>query len=188
MELEDKKKLILESARYSFLNFGYKATTMELIAKTAKMGKGTFYNYFDTKEAVFRSVIDLEIEDLINFAEETKKLTPVNEVTLLHYLKQALASIKNGDLLKKLAIEVEAAGTPEVAEAIKRVENIAFQKLKELVILFIETKGIEAVDAELTTFLLLELYTALVYRWRKQHEPLSEKRIEEIFLKLYPLV
>lgn len=188
MEYEEKKKHILESARYCFLNFGYKATTMDLIAKTAKMGKGTFYNYFDTKDAIFRNVIDKEIEGLINFTEETQKLIPINEDTLLHYMKQTLASMRNGDLFRKLAIEAEVAGTPEVVEAMKRVEAIAFEKLRDLVILFVKNKGVEACDVELTTFLLLELYTSLVYRWQENHEPLSEKRIEEIFLKLYPLV
>lgn len=35
----DRKKLILEAATKSFTQFGYKATTMDLVAKLANVGK-----------------------------------------------------------------------------------------------------------------------------------------------------
>ena len=46
----DRKKLILEAATKSFTQFGYKATTMDLVAKLANVGKGTIYTFFKTKK------------------------------------------------------------------------------------------------------------------------------------------
>ena len=37
----DKKLKIINAAKKSFSNFGYKATTMDQIAKIAQVGKGT---------------------------------------------------------------------------------------------------------------------------------------------------
>jgi AcrR family transcriptional regulator len=188
MTKQEKKELIITSARFCFLNFGYKATTMELIAKTAKMGKGTFYNFFLTKEEVLNSVMEQEIEGLNCLAEKTKNIEPFNEEALLFYLKQALNYIKQGDLFHKLVVEAESIGTPEVSAALAKVNTVAFQKMKELVTLFVQSKEIRKCDIELTTFLLLDIYCSLVYRWQAEHEPLSEERIQEVFMKLYPLV
>jgi len=188
MTREEKKDLILNSARFCFLNFGYKATTMELIAKSAKMGKGTLYNFFLSKEEVLDCVIEQEVDGLNCLAEKTKEIKPFNEEALMFYLKQALSYIKQGDLFHKLSVEAQSIGTPEVTAALERVNTVAFQKMKELVTLFVSTKDVATYDIELTTFLLLDLYSSLVYRWAKDHEQLSEERILEVFMKLYPLV
>ena len=188
MDQADKKQYILESARYCFMHFGYKATTMDLIAKTAKMGKGTFYNFYKTKEEVFQQVLHRELEYFNTFAEKTKQMQPITEEVLLYYLKQALAYMQKGDLFYRLGAEAQTIGTPEVVQAMKQVGYVANLHMKELVILFVQYKGIKDCDIELTTFLLMELYGSLVYHWSEEHEPLTEQRIEEIFLKLYPLV
>ncbi len=53
----DKKENILKVAEIMFARFGIKKTTMDDIAKEARMGKSTLYYYFDTKEELFASVI-----------------------------------------------------------------------------------------------------------------------------------
>ena len=188
MEQADKRLMILESARQCFIDFGYKGTTMELIAKTAKMGKGTFYNFFETKEAVFGAVIDRELDALDALAERTKSQRPVNEAVLLSYLTEAMAYVKKGDLFYKLGVEAQSIGTPETAQALARVSEKANRHLRELVTLFAEDKGEKDCDIALTSFLLMELYGLLVYRWPETHTPLTEQRIQDVFLKLYPLV
>ncbi|CAM3957057.1 Transcriptional regulator TetR family [Geobacillus stearothermophilus] len=45
----DRKRQIIEAATQSFAAFGYKATTMEQIAKLANVGKGTIYTFFSVK-------------------------------------------------------------------------------------------------------------------------------------------
>ena len=188
MPQEDKRNHILECARYCFMNFGYKTTTMDLIAKTAKMGKGTFYNYFKTKEEVFRCVIQRDLESFSMFAKNSIKGDIVDEEALLHYMKKSLTKMKSGDMFLKLQMEAATMGTPEVEQALKTAEVIAFEQLKFLVTQFAKYKGIKDCDVELTTFLLLELFSALVYRWPQNHEPLSDQRIEDVFMKLYPMV
>jgi len=49
---EETKQRILEVALELFRRQGFAATTVEQITEGADVGKGTFYNYFETKEAV----------------------------------------------------------------------------------------------------------------------------------------
>ena len=41
----DRKRSIIEAATKSFSAFGYKATTMDQVAKLANVGKGTIYTF-----------------------------------------------------------------------------------------------------------------------------------------------
>jgi len=47
---------IIRAAQDEFMSRGFKGTSIESIAKAARIAKGTVYLYFDTKEEVFRAV------------------------------------------------------------------------------------------------------------------------------------
>jgi len=53
----DRRQEILEAATKSFSLFGFKATTMEQIAKIANVGKGTIYTFFENKEVLFQEIV-----------------------------------------------------------------------------------------------------------------------------------
>lgn len=53
-----KEVAILTSSLDAFADFGYRKTSMEHIAKIAKVSRATLYLYFKNKEDVFRSLIE----------------------------------------------------------------------------------------------------------------------------------
>src|SRR5262245_16074178 len=56
--IEEKKLVIEEAARELFIKQGFHATSMRDIAKTAEVSLGNLYNYFETKESIFESIIN----------------------------------------------------------------------------------------------------------------------------------
>ena len=56
-ENKDKRSMIVEAASTLFQRFGYSKTSLEDIAKTAGLGKGTIYYYFESKEDIFLEVL-----------------------------------------------------------------------------------------------------------------------------------
>lgn len=54
---EDRKKLILEAALQEFAETGYHAASISKISKRAGVSKGLMYNYFESKEAVLRTLL-----------------------------------------------------------------------------------------------------------------------------------
>ena len=63
---QDKKKLIIAVAEKFFSRFGLNKTTMNEIAKAARIGKATLYHYFASKEHIFTEVIQKESQRLEN--------------------------------------------------------------------------------------------------------------------------
>lgn len=188
MESINKSELILNAARTCFIQLGYKATRVETISKYAGIGKGTIYNYFKTKEELLDAIVATEKQNLIQYADSLMHRAPMDESTFLEYLKTSLHYMKNGDLFAKLSFEIQTNGTIEAIHSINSMQDTAFKKLKEMVQLYLTQKNLEGYDSELTTFLMLELYASLVYKWPQHHQPLTDERIEALFIQLHPLV
>jgi AcrR family transcriptional regulator len=68
-----RRETVLGAARVLFVEAGFFDISMSMIAKRAKMAKGTVYLYFKTKEEVFLTLSEKEITDWLYALEE--KLT-----------------------------------------------------------------------------------------------------------------
>jgi AcrR family transcriptional regulator len=70
MEADKIKESIKRAAQELFRKFGYHKTSVNEIAKRAKIAKATIYKYFDSKEDVLHSLlmdyIKLSVDDLIH--------------------------------------------------------------------------------------------------------------------------
>ena len=97
-KMDEKKEHILAEAEQLFAHFGIKKTTMDDIARKARMGKSTLYYYFKSKEEVFGGVIQrdslifkLELNQAI-----AKGITPQEKIAnyVLARMKQ-LKALRN---------------------------------------------------------------------------------------------
>jgi TetR/AcrR family transcriptional regulator, mexJK operon transcriptional repressor len=61
----DKQARIIEVATRLFSQYGFKRTSVDLLAAEAGVAKPTIYAYFDDKEAVFRAVVESVSEELL---------------------------------------------------------------------------------------------------------------------------
>ena len=55
---------IVGIARKVFTRYGYRNTTMDRIARAAKMGKSSIYYYYKSKEEIFEAVVVREAQEL----------------------------------------------------------------------------------------------------------------------------
>ena len=68
---EEKLERILETAGSLFATGDFQNVLMDEIATAAKVGKGTLYNYFKSKEDLFFSIIRSRLERLLSLLENT---------------------------------------------------------------------------------------------------------------------
>jgi TetR/AcrR family transcriptional regulator len=182
----DRKKLILEAAAKSFSLFGYKATTMDQVAKLANVGKGTIYTFFKTKEELFDDIINsliadirFEVESVLD--ETSSILDNVNNVLVrIHAFRES------HQLTIKLIQEERDMGTQTVVEAMQRVEQSIIQYMKGIIQKAIDKGEIKDCDPEVTAFVMLKMYFSLVIDWQRNHPPLKKEEIAKLF-ELYLL-
>lgn len=65
-----RRKEIIDAARTVFARKGFNDAKLEDVAELAEFGKGTLYNYFDNKEALFKSVLEDSFETIKGIAVE----------------------------------------------------------------------------------------------------------------------
>ncbi|HFE64874.1 MAG TPA: TetR/AcrR family transcriptional regulator [Caldithrix sp.] len=73
VEKTNKKENILKVAQNLFAKFGLSKTTIEDIARKARMGKASIYYYFKSKESIYKEVVEKEGQVL-----QEKIITAVN--------------------------------------------------------------------------------------------------------------
>ncbi|GAA1378458.1 TetR/AcrR family transcriptional regulator [Peribacillus frigoritolerans] len=180
----DRKKLILEAATKSFSLFGYKATTMDQVAKIANVGKGTIYTFYKNKEELFKEIVQRMIEEMKYEAEQSLD----DQLSFFENLHRAVYRIlefrQEHQLSLKLLQEEREIGTPAVQENVYEMEEAIVSYIKEKLKIAIDKGDIQPCDPEITAFLMLKMYLALIFDWERNHAPLEKEEIAELF-KIY---
>ncbi|MCP1122777.1 TetR family transcriptional regulator [Bacillus sp. AFS018417] len=182
----DRKRAIIEAATKSFSAFGYKATTMDQVAKLANVGKGTIYTFFKNKEELFGEIISNLITEMKQVAETAID----SNVSFFENVHRALYSIlefrKEHQLTIKLIQEERDMGTKEVQDVMRQLDSEIITFIKSYLEVAIAKGEIMACDPEITAFIMYRLYVSLISDWEKYHEPLEKEHIAELF-ELYLL-
>lgn len=82
IEFDLKRTEILNFAADLFMTKGYEPTTVNMVLKAVGIAKGTFYYYFDSKEAVMDAVIMRVIDAEIKQAKvivANKEMAPIEK-------------------------------------------------------------------------------------------------------------
>ncbi len=176
----DRRKMIIEAATKSFSLFGYKATTMDQVAKLANVGKGTIYTFFKNKEELFEEIISTLVNEMIAEAEAViQPELPFTE-NVHRALYRLLEFRSQHQLMIKLVQEETEMGTLAVSDMLQHVEDEIISYIKQKIDVAIAKGAIPPTDTEITSFLLLKMYIVLVSDWEKHHQPLSSEQIAEM--------
>ncbi|ARK32673.1 TetR/AcrR family transcriptional regulator [Halalkalibacter krulwichiae] len=175
-----KKKSIIEAATKSFALFGYKATTMDQVSKIAKVGKGTIYTYFATKEELLKEIINdisIEMNDVAS-----KAIVPGN--SFVSNFNAALNGIvefqEQHELTIKLSQEVKEIGTPVVVDALQSLEDEICHFIEVHIVKAIERGELRQCEPKVTAFLMFKMYINLVNDWKDRHAPLPKQQVASL--------
>lgn len=178
----DRRSEILQAATKSFTLFGYKATTIEQVAKIANVGKGTIYTFFSNKEELFQEVVFHLIHEM---KHETDQLIDVHAsfIQNAHTALMKMLEFRERHLLFAKLIEEETAiRTPEVKQMLLKIEQEIVTYVAMRIRNGIEKDEIIDCNPEHVAYLLFKSYLAFVVDWQLTHnEPLNEQEILTIF-------
>jgi TetR/AcrR family transcriptional repressor of mexJK operon len=116
-EASPKRQRVLEAARALFLARGYGAVSMDAVAQRAGVSKATLYAYFQSKDALFATMMDgCSLTDMVE--ERLFALAPADLPAALTAIGQTvLRFLVRPDILAVFRIAVaESARFPELGQ------------------------------------------------------------------------
>jgi len=172
----EKKNILLQVAQSIFARFGLFKTTVDEIAKTARMGKSSIYYYFKSKEDIFKAVLEKELASLkekittaIAKAKSPQEKLRKFIITRMKYIKELAniyAALKD-EYLRHYAF-IQKLRENYDKEEIDTIKNILQEGIKQKVF-FIK-------NLELTSFAISTAIKGLEYDWTIR---IGEKELEK---------
>ena len=110
---------ILDVATHQFLSHGYGATSIESVARRARVSKRTFYHRFENKPALFAAVVH-RIIDRLRPPANTPLLDGADLAQILHGLARLIlgAALSPNAIALHRLIVAESARFPNLAAAV----------------------------------------------------------------------
>jgi AcrR family transcriptional regulator len=159
------KEIILKTSQDLFGRFGLKKTTVDEIAKLARIGKGTIYHYFKTKEQIFAEIIDKESRYLQQKIHEAVQQAITPQGKLHAFVLTRLRTIKD-------LTNYYSAMTDDYLEHylfIEKARQESFQEELNLIKSILEegtaSKVFAVEDIGLTAFAIVTALKGLEYPW-----------------------
>lgn len=178
----DRRQEIVHAATQSFTLFGFKATTIEQVARLANVGKGTIYTFFQNKDELFQEVV-LNLIHEMKF--ETDKTIDVNKSFLenAHTALMKMLEFRERHLLfVKLIEEEKSLRTPAVHQMLLKIERAIISYVSMRIRNGIEKGEINECNPEHVAYLLFKSYIAFIVDWQLTHkQPIKEQEILTLF-------
>ena len=94
---QEKLESILDTAKKMFARYGLQKTSLDEVARMARVAKATIYNYFGSKDRVYLEVLRREMDDIvekISFSVEQEALPKDKLIAFarakFRYMRQAI--------------------------------------------------------------------------------------------------
>ncbi len=129
MNLKHDKETIIAAGQKLFRAQGYNATGIQQILKQANVSKGSFYNYFDTKEDFAQEVVNLYGSRMSHYIDgylQDATHSPINRLKNLYnsIIEHAVKEdCKVGCLLYNFSFEIAGHSDKIAAESLRHFNN-----------------------------------------------------------------
>ena len=182
----ERRRQIIEAAKAVFADAGYHGASIHAIIERAQIARGTFYLYFESKAAVFDSILDEAMRHLRGLIKRIDVETP-NAVPPQQQLReQVIATLEYIVQDRSLATLLMSAGHTPDAEAAERLDQF-FAEVRDLLERAMES-GMEIgllrkVDPQLAAAAMLGMFRGVVEQLINQaHLPPIESVVAEVLM------
>jgi len=178
--MANKEQLILNAAVEVFLKYGYKKTSIDDIATHAKIGKGTVYNYYQSKEALFFKMADYNQEIMERDFQVALKHYQGKSDPLINYT--IVRQLESRKMIAKYSMNVEV-----IAELVEIFQNkpdkveVHIQYYIDILIEGVKSGRYTPADHRKQAMILLDITTQFLFKWLALNEKEMEKEVKNIF-------
>lgn len=133
----ERRRQILTAAKTVFAEAGYHGASINAIIERAQIARGTFYLYFESKAAVFDSILDQALSDLRTKIRRIE-VAPGAPAPQVQLREQVVATLEYIVSDRPLALLLLSAGHTPDAEAAERLDQF-FAEVRDLLRRALET-------------------------------------------------
>lgn len=166
MKREEKKKLtrqaITDAALKLFSEQGYEATKVEDIAKLAGVSKGTFFNYFPTKEAVIENY---ERFTLYSEADKLKNITAPVAPKLLAALIEIVHKMNYTRPLRRSTLQATLSSTKNLEDHFENMSNLRYLLIPIFELGQAHGEFTQKLPAETLADLTIQMFIGVLTHW-----------------------
>jgi AcrR family transcriptional regulator len=184
-KMEDTKEIIIKTAKQMFGKYGMKKTTVGEIAKQARLGKGTIYHYFETKEDILETVVREDLGSLKNEIEEAiKKETSPDKKLRAYILTRMKVMNRFANLFstfKKEYIEYYAS----VQKIYSNYSDNEVATIRGILKEGVDKNLFNIKDIDLVVFTLTVNMKTMEYYWATEKQEDMEKKLDVMLNVLF---
>ncbi len=158
-----RREQILEVARELIARFGFRKTTMEDIARAARVAKATLYHYFTSKEDILREIIRREGNVLRTRLQQAASGPGTPAEKLAHYARTRFHYLRTLALYYRAMSEEFYSHMPFVERERREFDAFELDTLERLLLEGVERGDFEIPNPRLYAFLLLQAMKGLEY-------------------------
>jgi len=172
---ETYRLAIVEAAETVFLAQGFAEARMADVAKAAGVSVGTLYNYFESKELVFASLIQIRHSEFFELMQSALSV-PVNEPTPLHLMRALFQYLEQKSGLVALFMQLGAVSENDLRRVGGPVMEAHYREYLQLLEKAVQTEVSRGalrkdVPARLLATTLAGAMNALVFDWLQEGRP-----------------
>lgn len=184
----NKKNDILDAAIKVFFEKGFHETKMEDIAKEAGVGKGTIYEYFESKKDLFQEMIKCSIE---KYKEKARRVISEKNTTkekLIAFAKHHGMFLANHFDMTHIILTQPQILSIDMKHWLMRVKMEIFTLVKEIIEMGIKDGELRKdLDADLAALSLIgtvnQYYSKKIFFDKVSQENIDAKQVIDMLLK-----
>ena len=181
---QEKEKRILESAIKHFIRYGYRKTSIDEIVKDARVGKGMVYQYFNSKEDLFKKVAEIEHEIMFNELEKAIASEQNAEKRLVLYVVKKIQYTQDFFLERgsdpRILKELKGSYERMVPDYLREVAIIA-----EIIEIGIDNHVFKIDAVQQTAPLISTIIRQFEIRWNELQQKEAETEVAALFSILF---
>ncbi len=187
---EEKKIKIIEAAINTFSKHGLEKGTISTIAKEAGIGKGTVYQYFQSKEEIFEQIIYVVFDEMFSAWKQLIKIniSPKEKIEkMIDFSIDATIQMINSENREQFTMLMEiflyAVRNNEKIHLEKTLQNL-YKIITPLINEGIEKNIFKDIDIEYIGFILFSFLDGLGMHLYFQQKNYDQKKLTKIIKDL----
>lgn len=157
MKKTDKKELILKAALNVFSRKSFHQVKVEEIAALAGVGKGTIYDYFESKEEIFEDSFKVSSESYMKIFDSCLEEDIPFWKKVKFIIKFHIRFLKNHEEMARFVLDTHSRSQEELKEWVVEKRNQRLEVVKRMIQKGIEEGEIREVDVEIASRVFLGL-------------------------------